>query len=383
MQRIGRPVPRFRAVLVAFALAASLVACALSSCTQGNDLTAGQHLPGLGDSYYPELGNPGYSSEHYALDLTIDPLHGSLSGIASITAHATADLDRMTFDLVGLEVQSVTVGGKAATSSRAGDKLVVVPSAKIPSGTHFSVSVTYRGTPKPIDVPSGSRTGATQVGWHHDGDEIYVASEVAGARSWYPVNDTPRDKASYTFALTVPSGYTAVANGMPAGETPHGSATTFVWEESAPMASYLATVVVGHFTKIARTGPHGLPILVYAPPGLAARAEKVFAQLPDMVSYFESILGTYPFDSAGAVVVTPDFRWSLETQTRPVYGSEVLNGNTDTAIEGISHELSHQWFGDSVTPSSWSDIWLNEGFATYMSWLWLEHAGDKHSLAAS
>lgn len=368
---------RRRALVMAAVLG---LAAPLASCTQGSELTSPQHVAGLGDSYYPELGNPGYSTDHYTLDLAIDPVQGSLSGTATIAAHATAELDRLSFDLVGLDVQGVAVDGRAANSSRAGSKLVVVPATKLPTGTRFSVSVTYRGTPKPIDDPSGSRTGAAQVGWHHDGDEVYVASEVAGARTWYPVNDTPRDKAAYTFKLTVPAGYTAVANGRPAGEAPQGSATTFSWEETAPMASYLATIDVGHFTRITETGPHGLPILIYAPTGLAARAERVFSQLPDMISYFEGILGPYPFDSAGAVVVTPDFRWSLETQTRPVYGSAVLNLNADTAMEGISHELSHQWFGDSVTPNVWSDIWLNEGFATYMSWLWLEHAGVKEYL---
>jgi aminopeptidase N len=96
-----------------------------------------------------------------------------------------------------------------------------------------------------------------------------------------------------------------------------------------------------------------------------------------MIRYFEAILGPYPFDSAGAIVVSPAFRWSLETQTRPVYGSQILTLEPGVAQEGISHELAHQWFGDSVSLTNWSDIWLNEGFATYLSWLWLEHQGDR------
>ncbi|HEY8702672.1 MAG TPA: M1 family metallopeptidase [Arthrobacter sp.] len=353
-------------------------AASLVSCTPGP--AASEHPPGLGDSYYPDLGNPGYSADHYALDLDIDPVQGRLAGTATIDAHAASELPSLAFDLIGLDVQSVTVDGQAASSSRVGAKLVVVPGRRLASGVHFSVVVAYRGTPQPIDDVSGSRTGAAQVGWHHDGDEVYVASEVAGARTWFPVNDSPRNKATYTFNLTVPAGYTAVANGTPAGVTQHATTTTFAWDSSQPMASYLATVDVGRFTQLTETGPHGLPILVYAPAALASKAQDLFVKLPDMISYFESFLGPYPFDSAGAVVVSPDFRWSLETQTRPVYGSQLLTLSPGNADEGVSHELAHQWFGDSETPSNWSDIWLNEGFATYLSWLWLEHSGNRDYL---
>ncbi|WP_415856219.1 M1 family metallopeptidase [Sinomonas sp. G460-2] len=367
-----------RPVLVS-ALALSL-ALALAACTPGSGVTATATLPGAGDSYYPELGNAGYAADHYGLALDIDPARGSLSGTATIDAHATADLPRFSLDLVGLDVHEVTVDGQVAAPSRQGDKLIVVPAHPVSSGAHFTVAVMYSGTPQPIADPSGNRTGADKVGWHHDGDEVYVASEVSGARTWYPVNDTPRNKATYSFALTVPTGYTAVANGTLRGSTPRGSGTTFTWESVAPMASYLATVDVGRFDAIAEIGPQGLPVTVYAPADLAASARARFAQLPDMIAYFESILGPYPFDTAGAVVVSSGFRWSLETQTRPVYGSQVLSMNQETAAEGISHELAHQWFGDSVTLSSWSDIWLNEGFATYLSWLWLEHVGQRDFL---
>jgi aminopeptidase N len=175
----------------------------------------------------------------------------------------------------------------------------------------------------------------------------------------------------------VPAGYTAVTNGLPTARSSTGTNTTFTWQSTAPMASYLATLEIGRFTQMTATGPHGLPILSYAPAGLAAQTQSTFADLPDMISYFESFLGPYPFQAAGVTVVSPAFRWSLETQTRPVSGSQILTLPRDVAQEGISHELAHQWFGDSLTPARWSDIWLNEGFATYLSWMWLEHNGER------
>jgi aminopeptidase N len=356
------------------ALTALAMLAATAACSAGPPGTA--PATGAGDPYYPGLGNPGYHAEHYTLDLTVDPARGALAGTAQIQARSTQALPRFSLDLVGLTVRGVTVDGATAAASRAGDKLVITPARPVPAGHGFQVTVAYQGTPQPIADPSGDSTGAAQVGWHHDGDEVYVASETAGARTWYPVNDTPGDKASYTFRITVPAGYTAVANGLPAGRSGTGTSTTFTWQSAAPMASYLATLEVGRFTQLTSTGPDGLPVLSYAPASLSAQVQSSFANLPEMIGYFESFLGPYPFAAAGVTVVSPAFRWSLETQTRPVYSSQVLTVPPDVAQEGISHELAHQWFGDSLTPAHWADIWLNEGFATYLSWLWLAHNGE-------
>jgi aminopeptidase N len=363
------------------AVSAAAAIIALVSCSAGSSgVAAAGRVQGIGDSYYPDLGNPGYDAEHYTLDLAVDPVRGSLSGTAAISARATSTLPRFSFDLAGLDVRMVTVNGAPAAWSRLSEKLIVIPPRPLAAGTSFSTVVSYQGVPRPLPDASGDSTGAARVGWHHDGDEIYVASEPAGARTWYPVNDTPRDKATYTFEITVPAGYTAVANGLPQDETTKDGATTVTWQCRAPMASYLATIDVAHFTRLAATGPGGLPILTYAPAALAAQTRQAFARLPAMIGYFETLLGPYPFDSAGAIVVSPSFRWSLETQTRPLYGSQILTLEPDVAQEGISHELAHQWFGDSVSLTNWSDIWLNEGFATYLSWLWLERLGDRSFL---
>jgi aminopeptidase N len=358
------------------ALCAAATLATAAACSPGSTQDTGP-VAGAGDPYYPDLGNAGYHAEHYALDLSVDPVRGTLAGTAQIQARATRTLSRFSLDLAGLTVRQVTVDGAPATVSRVQDKLVITPSRPLAARRAFRVTVAYRGTPQPIADPSGDSTGATLVGWHHDGDEVYVASETAGARTWYPVNDAPGDKAAYTFRVTVPAGYTAVTNGLPAARSSTGTTTTFTWQSTAPMASYLATLEVGRFTQLTTSGPHGLPILSYAPAALAAQARRTFADLPEMIDYFESILGPYPFQVAGVTVVSPAFRWSLETQTRPLYGSQILALPADVAQEGISHELAHQWFGDSLTPAHWSDIWLNEGFATYLSWLWLEHQGTR------
>ena len=360
-------------VAAATAVIAAGIPAACSSHGAGRDAS----VTGAGDPYYPRLGNRGYDTSHYTPDLSIDPVHGGLTGTATIQARATTTLRRVTFDLAGPQADRVTIDGRPAASRQRTGKLIITPARPILPGHNFVVRVPYHGTPRPLPDASGNRTGAAAVGWHHDGNEIYVASEPAGARSWYPVNDTPRDKATYTFHLTAPRGYTAVANGRPTGQRSSGANSTFSWESSAPMASYLTTIDVARFTTLTGTGPHGLPIRSYAPPDLAAKARHTFTDLPAMIRYFETIVGPYPFDAAGVTVMSSAFRWSLETQTRPVYGSTILSLDPHVAQEGIAHELAHQWFGDSLTLTDWRDIWLNEGFATYLSWLWLEHHGDR------
>jgi len=139
------------------------------------------------------------------------------------------------------------------------------------------------------------------------------------------------------------------------------------------MASYLSTASIGDYQKTTQTGPHDLPIADFLERDLTAEnravSEAAIALEPEIIGFLEGIYGRYPFTSAGSIVDDDNVDYALETQTRPVYSK--------TAEEStVAHELAHQWVGDSVTPKTWQDIWLNEGFATYSEWLWNEFRGQ-------
>ena len=320
--------------------------------------------PGLGDPYYPQAGNGGYDVGNYSLKLAYDPATDVLDGKAVITAKATQNLSRFDLDLRGFALSRVAVNGVAAAYARDGQELIITPAAGIRSGSTFTVAVDYNGVPEVITDPDFSIEG-----WIPTDDGAFVVSEPQGSPGWYPSNDNPRDKATFDFAVTVPAGLTAMANGILVSSTTSGGKTTWVWKETDPMSTYLATSTLGRFDLTVTTLPGGIPSYVAVDPQLAKG--QVLSKLPEAVAVYTSLYGPYPFNAVGAIVDDAKVvGYSLETQTKPNF-PYVPNELT------LVHELAHMWFGDSVTLTEWPDIWLHEGFATWSEWIWSERQGNK------
>ncbi|SNY37478.1 M1 family metallopeptidase [Paractinoplanes atraurantiacus] len=220
---------------------------------------------GIGDPYFPLSGNGGYDVKHYGLDLRYTPADDRLSGVAVITARATQDLSRFNFDFHGLSVRSVTVDDRMARWTRSGDELTVTPARGLRSGTTFIVVARYDGVPGLVTNESLGDGGV-----FHTDDGMVIVGQPFAASTWFPVNDHPRDKAAYTVRVTVPKGLEAVSNGQLISHTTQGPWTTWLWDERAPMASYLATATVGEFRTTSYT-KNGLKFFDAIDPDLFVR----------------------------------------------------------------------------------------------------------------
>ncbi|MFH8605991.1 M1 family metallopeptidase [Streptomyces sp. NPDC018029] len=316
------------------------------------------------DHLFPALGNGGYDVMHYALTLDYTPDSNRLTGTAVITARATRDLPRLSLDLAGLRVRRADIDGSEARVGRSGNKLTLTPSRTIAEGKTFKTTVRYGGVPRMLTASDGG-----DEGWIETDDGVAALGEPSGSMTWFPGNHHPSDKATYDIDVTVPSDYTAVSNGTLHETHRRGKRTTFRWRNREPMASYVATVVTGVFDVSTGKTDDGLPLYTAVDPDEADGPVDVPELVPEVLDWAADRFGPYPFSSAGAVVDhLPDLRYALETQTKPYFEEA-----PDALL--VVHELAHQWFGNSVTPRSWQDMWLNEGFATYAEWLWDEEHG--------
>jgi hypothetical protein len=546
--------------------------------------------PGIGDPYFPRDGNGGYDVRHYALSLRYQPTTGRLAGAATIRARATQNLSRFNLDLDGLRVRSVRVNSRPATWTRHGGELTIDPNGPgLRRGKPFRSVIRYDGRPRLFN--QSLSTG----GFFHTDDGAMVAGQPHAASAWFPADDHPSDKATYTFRVSAPKDLQVVANGVLTHRHTTGELRTWTWQARAPMASYLATIGIGHFRMVhyrkrgirywdaidsrlfrppasprtgqqfaisrkadssykrlthtihvpasgaqlsfwvtrgtelnwdyffveahtarqndwttlpdanghtssaigdgcpfwlelhpflthyqterksggctprGRTGtwhaasgrshgpenwvvdlspyagrtvevsisqasddgiqlygafvdditvstgegntsfeadgdildgwtvrgpPAGSPgntndwfvgTAAQVPPTQGVIARQVLRRQPEILRFLAKRFGRYPTSVAGGMVDLEDsVELALETQTRPVYDSLLLTDPTDGASV-VLHELTHQWFGDSLRLRRWRDIWLNEGFATYAEWMWSahEHGDTPAQIAAS
>ncbi|WP_137846267.1 M1 family metallopeptidase [Microbacterium sp. 2FI] len=366
----ARPFRRSALIASALVVTATLIGSGAAVAAPGSPGTPryGPGADGVGDPYFPLAGNGGIDVVHYDLDLDYTPpllpdpapLEGALAGVATIDLVATADLDRFNLDLRGLTASSVVVNGKPMAFAQTENELVIAPRPKLKTGQSATVIVTYGGTTTvPLDIEG------YPYGWVTTYDGAMVVSEPEGSATWFPVNDHPTDKSTYSFAITVPAPAVAVANGLLVGSETVDGKTTWWWDAPDPMAAYLATATVGNF-RLETDAPAGETPIINAIDVTRTPNQYVnLARTRAMLAFFEARYGEYPFVAYGAIVDNDSVGYALETQTRSFFSGSASEGT-------IAHELAHQWMGNHVSPGRWADIWLNEGWATYSTWMWNE-----------
>jgi aminopeptidase N len=324
---------------------------------------AGRSTP-VADPIYPKRGNPAIDVLHYGLELSWEPKSRTLTGTATLRVRPTTDAAELKLDFMPYTVDGVTVDGVVAAGSVAGEKLTVP--ATVVKDRPVTVQVRYHGIPRTTPIPS-KRSDAEPLGLTiaRDGS-LWTMQEPYGALTWYPVNDQPSDEALYDIAVTAPAGWSAIASGTPAGQ----EGTTFRYRSADPVASYLTTLAVGPYRKATAKGPHGIPLTYWYRAGDTDLLPSL-RKSPSFLSWLEKHVGPYPFPSGGIVVV--DSESGMETQQMITIGGK--RGKLSAQARGnfeldLLHEYAHQWFGDSVTPTTWKDLWINEGWATYLQFLY-------------
>jgi len=351
--------------------ATALLASAVSVC-----LLAASAPPaplGVGDRLFPYLGNPGYDVASYDLSFAYPGTNSKpLQAVTTIDAWTTRDLDRINLDFAHGTVESVEVDGEPATFADAGEDLVVTPEDSLQEGSWTRITVRHTSDP--------AAPGDGDGGWVRTADGLAMANQADAAHLVFPCNDHPSDKAMFTIRVTAPNDYTVVANGLPTGVDRVGTSTTWTYRTQHPMATELAQVSIGRSTVLHREGPHGLPVRDVVPTKDVKRLEPWLARTPEQIAWMESKVGPYPFEAYGVLMAEATTGFELETQTLSLFEKDLFTepGYPAWYIESIMvHELSHQWFGDSVSPRAWSDLWLNEGHATWYEALYAEEKAQR------
>ncbi|MBA1836350.1 M1 family peptidase [Corynebacterium sp. zg912] len=302
-------------------------------------------IPGTRDRYTGVEFNLGFHVTHYDLNFDYKVAPNRLDAVATLTLTTWRELNHLTLDLTsGLTVRNVEAssGFGVKRYRQSGGKLRITFDQFIPVDTELQLAIRYAGTPRP------RRTAWGMLGWEELGNGALTANQPDGAPSWFPCDDTPDEKATYSFNVRADRGYVAVTN------------TT-----ARPMATYLATVQVGQFHREAL----GRNTMAWLPPNTpVGDLDKQQA----MLDYFETVFGPYPFEDYQVVVHEDALEIPLEAQGLSIFGVNHLRGNERL----IAHELAHQWFGNSLGIAQWEDIWLNEGFACYAEWLWADFSGQ-------
>jgi len=278
------------------------------------------------------------------------------------------------FDSVGLTIQSVTLNRAAIKFETSADKLIVPLPAAAKVGDKFEIAIRYEGKPAKgmyfilpdKDYPDRPR-------------QIWTQGESEDTRYYLPTYDYPNDRLTTETILTVPASWITVSNGklMNVSEAGKGLKTWY-WKESVPSSTYLITVVAGEFDEVRDTW-HGIPVIYYAPKGRGDRLPLNYGRTPAMMELFSKKFGVdYPWEKYAQVMVDDFVAGGMENSSattnnssslvHPKLAPEYFTGEDDL----ISHELGHQWFGDLVTCKDWGDIWLNEGFATFLEAVWTE-----------
>jgi aminopeptidase N len=319
---------------------------------------------------------------HYDVSLSFNQ---QLSEIVSARTEITLTVMKpgvtsIDLDFGDMPIDSVSVAGAPARFTRNADQLNVMMARPAKRGAKIKVTVSYHGRPKDGLIFANDRDGkpsATGDNWpnrvHH----------------WIPCLDHPSAKATVSFTIVAPAREMVVANGRSVATTKNSATSTTTWKfaEAKPIPAYCMVIAVSEGARVDAPGPTVTPLSYYVPQRDRAYATKGFSAAPPSLAFFTETIAPYPYEKLALIIGATRFG-GMENSSAIVFSNTLfdLRGNEKmsarfgipTRIESVvAHEIAHQWFGDSVTESTWADLWLSEGFATYFAGLFIEKYDGK------
>ena len=305
--------------------------------------------------------------EHYSLELTLVPELRAMEGIARIRALSRVGGNReLVLDLAALQVSSVSDGvGASLPWTHTGDQLKIALEDDYDPGAVVEVVVAYGGVPK-----RGLWFAPTDPARH-----CFTQGECQDARRWFPCLDHPSDRATSELIVHMPASWTSVAGGVRLERTIHGLIATERWANHTPHPAYLETLVAGELVSVEDVGP--VPVTYVGPPRLAKYLQPSLGSTPRVLEFLGQLTGLpYPYSKYATCAVDGFPFGGMENTSATTITTASLcdvRGRMDGGAVGlVVHEAAHQWFGDLLTCADWSQVWLNEGFATYCTLLWYE-----------
>ncbi|MCA1577697.1 MAG: M1 family metallopeptidase [Acidobacteria bacterium] len=315
-----------------------------------------------------------WQPKHYVVNITLNDQLSEISATVRIDALILKPTTLIDLDFGELTIDTVTLDSKTVPFTHRNGKLHLnLPQRSLP-GTVHAVTVQYHGKPKDGLILSADKDGKPSAVGDNWPNRVH---------HWIPTFDHPSAKATVTFNITAPANNEVVANGrLDHVATSSSNTRTWTFAERAPIPPYCMIIAVGQFKTFQPTERSLTPLSYYVPQSDAPHAIKGFAPANPSVSFFSETIAPYPYEKLALIVGATQFG-GMENSGAIVFSRTLFDPRPRARISKtygipmgitslIAHEIAHQWFGDSVTESTWADLWLSEGFATYFAGLFLE-----------